>query len=152
VSPKALEIFLNYKWPGNIRELRNTIEHCFIMESSDQLTEAALPMSMLGANHTEVEEKEDAVIDFKGIQNSVLDNEQSEEITDQYKFTFASSENGQVRMDFQTAKDRFEAEFITQALMLNKGKINQTALNANIPKKTLLRKIEKYELNPKDYY
>ena len=33
-----------------------------------------------------------------------------------------------------------------------KGKINQTALNANIPKKTLLRKIEKYEINPKDFY
>jgi hypothetical protein len=30
--------------------------------------------------------------------------------------------------------------------------LNQTALNANIPKKTLLRKIEKYEINPKDYY
>ncbi len=153
LSPKALELFQNYRWPGNIRELRNTIEHCFIMESTDQITESALPATMLnGTNISEVEEKEDAIIDFKGIQNSVLDDEQSEEVTDQYKFTFASTENGQVRMDFQTAKDRFEAEFITQALMLNKGKINQTALNANIPKKTLLRKIEKYELNPKDYY
>jgi DNA-binding NtrC family response regulator len=55
-------------------------------------------------------------------------------------------------MDFQVAKDKFEQEFIIQALKLNKGKINRTALNANIPKKTLLRKIEKYEINPKDYY
>jgi DNA-binding NtrC family response regulator len=55
-------------------------------------------------------------------------------------------------LDFQVAKDRFEEEFIVQALRLNKGKINQTALNANIPKKTLLRKIEKYEINPKDFY
>ena len=153
VSPKAQEIFKNYSWPGNIRELRNTIEHCFIMESSDQITESSLPMKMVEGSSAEVnEEKEDAVIDFKGIQNSVLDDEQSPEVNDQYKFTFASTENGQVKMDFQTAKDRFEAEFITQALMLNKGKINQTALNANIPKKTLLRKIEKYELNPKDFY
>ena len=123
------------------------------MESSDQITESSLPMKMVEGSSAEVnEEKEDAVIDFKGIQNSVLDDEQSPEVNDQYKFTFASTENGQVKMDFQTAKDRFEAEFITQALMLNKGKINQTALNANIPKKTLLRKIEKYELNPKDFY
>ncbi len=55
-------------------------------------------------------------------------------------------------MDFQAAKDKFEQEFIEQALKVNKGKINQTALNANIPKKTLLRKIEKYEINPKDFY
>ena len=44
------------------------------------------------------------------------------------------------------------AMIIIQALKLNSGKINQTALKANIPKKTLLRKIEKYEINPKSYY
>jgi DNA-binding NtrC family response regulator len=31
------------------------------------------------------------------------------------------------------------------------GKINQTAIHANIPKKTLLRKLEKYGLFAKDY-
>jgi DNA-binding NtrC family response regulator len=31
------------------------------------------------------------------------------------------------------------------------GRINQTALHANIPKKTLLRKLEKYGLTAKDY-
>ena len=55
-------------------------------------------------------------------------------------------------MDFQAAKDKFEKEFILHALKFNKGKINQTALKANIPKKTLLRKIEKYEINPKEFY
>ena len=55
-------------------------------------------------------------------------------------------------MDFQVAKELFEKEFIVQALKVNKGKINQTALKANIPKKTLLRKIEKYEINPKEFY
>ena len=54
-------------------------------------------------------------------------------------------------MDFQVAKDLFEKEFIVWALRQNRGKINQTALKANIPKKTLLRKIEKYEINAKDY-
>jgi DNA-binding NtrC family response regulator len=54
-------------------------------------------------------------------------------------------------MDFQLAKDLFEKEFIVWALKQNKGKINQTALKANIPKKTLLRKIEKYEIVAKSY-
>jgi DNA-binding NtrC family response regulator len=49
------------------------------------------------------------------------------------------------------AKDLFEKEFIIWALKQNRGKINQTALKANIPKKTLLRKIERYEINAKDY-
>ena len=77
----------------------------------------------------------------------------SDEDVNQYQFTFAQvTEDNDIKMDFQVAKDLFEKEFIVQALKLNKGKINQTALKANIPKKTLLRKIEKYEINPKEYY
>ena len=92
-------------------------------------------------------------IDFKGIRESVLDKDVTEEDKNKYKFTFAQvTENNIVKMDFQMAKDLFEKEFITQALTLNNGRINQTTLKANIPKKTLLRKIEKYELNPKEFY
>ena len=151
-SPEALEVMKKYAWPGNIRELRNTIEHCFIMESSDQLTLSALPQKMRAEGATNNDnENNDAPIDFKGIKDSVLDND-ANELDSSYQFTFATQEEGVVSMDFQVAKDKFEKEFIIQALILNKGKINQTALNANIPKKTLLRKIEKYELNPKDFY
>jgi DNA-binding NtrC family response regulator len=152
LSPDSEKIFENYNWPGNIRELRNVIEHCFIMESSDMIHESSLPTTLLKGPAKEVEEKEESIIDLKDIQNSVLE-ESSEEELDDYKFTFAiKTEDNDVKLDFQIAKDRFEKEFIVQALKLNKGKINQTALNANIPKKTLLRKIEKYEINPKEFY
>ena len=154
-SPEAMQTIQSYSWPGNIRELRNTIEHSFIMESSDQITHDSLPQKLKqGQPETEKQESEstDAFIDIKGIQNSILDREKNTNVDDAYQFTFATEVDGEVKLDFQAAKDRFEEEFIVQALRLNKGKINQTALNANIPKKTLLRKIEKYELNPKDYY
>ncbi|MCB0348312.1 MAG: sigma-54-dependent Fis family transcriptional regulator, partial [Bdellovibrionales bacterium] len=52
---------------------------------------------------------------------------------------------------FNAQKEAFEKEFIIKALKTFKGRINQTALHANIPKKTLLRKIEKYGLNPREY-
>ncbi|MCX7977601.1 MAG: sigma-54-dependent Fis family transcriptional regulator, partial [Bdellovibrionaceae bacterium] len=54
-------------------------------------------------------------------------------------------------LDFNAQKEAFEKEFIIKALKTFKGRINQTALHANIPKKTLLRKIEKYGIQPKDY-
>ena len=154
-APDALKAMQAYSWPGNIRELRNTIEHSFIMESSDQLTYAALPYKVKNEDGSDAHvpnETSNAIIDFNGIKDSVLDGDRPDFGDTDYQFTFATKEDGQVKLDFQVAKDKFEAEFIVQALKLNKGKINQTALNANIPKKTLLRKIEKYEINPKDFY
>lgn len=154
IDDAAMNVLQNYSWPGNIRELRNTIEQCFIMESSETITINAIPSRIKdGKEAAGQQESEDnnAQIDFKEIQNSVLDVEKEGNET-AFQFSFANTEGGEVVLDFQRAKDEFEHEFIIQALKLNKGKINQTALNANIPKKTLLRKIEKYEINPKDYY
>ena len=85
---------------------------------------------------------------FEEIQNSVLEGDRKEKEVEGYSFVFATkSESNEIKMDFQIAKEMFEKEFIVHALKLNRGKINQTALKANIPKKTLLRKIEKYEIS-----
>jgi two-component system response regulator HydG len=147
---EAMEVLSNYYWPGNIRELRNIIEHCFIMEASDYIHLNSLP-AIVFKDQKKVESKdtvaENSVIDMEDIQNSVLDSASGSEV----HFSFGAKADGG-KLDFAIAKDLFEKEFIVQALKLNKGRINQTALNANIPKKTLLRKIEKYEINPKDYY
>ena len=153
---EALKALTNYGWPGNIRELRNVIEHAFIIESTEQINVSSLPDTVKKsaniAPSVETEE-ENVQIDFKGIQDSVVDRAIGDGEISKYQFTFATvTEENEIKMDFQVAKDLFEKEFIIHALKLNKGKINQTALKANIPKKTLLRKIEKYEINPKSYY
>jgi two-component system response regulator AtoC len=53
-------------------------------------------------------------------------------------------------IDFHDQKDRFEKEFILQALRRNAGRINQTVANAGIPKNTLLRKMRKYGISAAD--
>ena len=155
-EPEAMEILTNYSWPGNIRELRNIIEHCFIMEASDMIHLHSLP-AIVFKDHKKTEAKDqiaaDSVIDLSDIQNSVLDAPSAKTSTgNEVHFSFGAKVGEGGKLDFAVAKDLFEKEFIVQALKINKGKINQTALNANIPKKTLLRKIEKYEIVPKEYY
>ena len=54
-------------------------------------------------------------------------------------------------MDWEKGKETFEREFIIHALKSNHGRINMTAEQANIPKNTLLRKIKKYNINPREY-
>lgn len=157
VSPETKDLLTSYAWPGNIRELRNVIEHSFIIETTDLISASSLPDSV--RKGAKIEEKEtdyspNFEIDFRGIQDSVLDKEVTAITSEGYSFSFATTkgQNDEIRLDFQEAKDLFEKEFIVNALVINKGKINQTALKANIPKKTLLRKIEKYEISPKEYY
>ena len=43
IAPETLMRLKAYHWPGNIRELENVIEHAFILESSDTITEKAIP-------------------------------------------------------------------------------------------------------------
>ncbi|MAE59116.1 MAG: two-component system response regulator [Halobacteriovorax sp.] len=159
LTPDAMKLLQAYSWPGNIRELRNVIEHAFIIESTDNIAPSSLPESVRqGAGNITVDDREEAIIDYKDIKDSVITEQSSSDNissahSDEYSFTFAKfEEDGAVKLDFGKAKEAFEKEFIIQALKLNSGKINQTALKANIPKKTLLRKIEKYEINPKSYY
>jgi DNA-binding NtrC family response regulator len=155
VTDEAKNLLVKYAWPGNIRELRNVIEHAFIIESSDVLQASSLPSSVKVTSKTVVPEPDEAdqiMIDVQGIQDSVLDMKSEDAKRDDEGFSFNHVLNSkEMVMDFQLAKDLFEKEFIVWALKQNKGKINQTALKANIPKKTLLRKIEKYEIVAKSY-
>ena len=45
-SSSAYELISEYNWPGNIRELENVIEHCFILCSSDIIQTEHLPKSL----------------------------------------------------------------------------------------------------------
>jgi len=43
ISPDALEALVRYPWPGNIRELENTIERIVILSHGDEIGVADLP-------------------------------------------------------------------------------------------------------------
>ncbi len=48
VDDQAMRRMLDYSWPGNIRELENTIERCVVLGSSERLTPDSLP-AQIGA-------------------------------------------------------------------------------------------------------
>lgn len=48
LAPDVATIFKNYRWAGNVRELRNVIERASILEDSEYVTAMHLPADMLG--------------------------------------------------------------------------------------------------------
>jgi two-component system response regulator HydG len=155
VTSEALNVLKKYDWPGNIRELENIIEHAFILEESNTLQVSSLPESILTATGTELSAaqlraREDMLAQG---QLAEMEDEQSDLADEEHSAAPAEEMvkiNGEA-LDFNKHKEAFEKEFIIKALKMFKGRINQTALHANIPKKTLLRKIEKYGINARDY-
>lgn len=134
LDAKAMKILLKYSWPGNIRELENVIEHAFILENTDIIRAAALPRHILFNE-----------------QDSVGENYIAEDLVGGY-----SNENTMPddfsELNYPASKEKFEREFLVKALKVFEGKINQTAAHTKLTKITLLRKLDKYGINPKEYY
>ena len=155
VSPEAINVLKKYEWPGNIRELENIMEHAFILEETNMIQVNSLPESILNATGTELsaaqmKAREDMLAqggsDHLDLPSDDSDDGLDEAVVPEEMFKLSGDQ-----LDFNKHKEAFEKEFIIKALKLFKGRINQTALHANIPKKTLLRKIEKYAINARDY-
>jgi two-component system, NtrC family, response regulator AtoC len=129
IAQNCLEVMKKYRWPGNIRELENVIERAFIVESGSVITLSALPDNILNSADRPQATHE------------------SLKSTTTLKATFDKSNS----LNFELFKEQAEKDFIVSALKANKGRINQTVAQANIPKNTLLRKIRKYNINVKEY-
>jgi len=50
VTAPFMDILYKHDWPGNIRELRNFAENCFLMNPGEQLTENHIPQRMKKPN------------------------------------------------------------------------------------------------------
>lgn len=127
ITAEALFLLKKYRWPGNIRELENAVERAYIIETSEKIRPESLPDSVRNSSKNELSLSQSQI----PIKNS--------------------NSNSASALDFEKFKEEAEKEFIISALKANKGKINQTVAQANIPKNTLLRKIKKYGIIVKDY-
>jgi two-component system response regulator HydG len=158
LSAEAMDAMKAHQWPGNIRELENVIEHAFVIESAEEITPESLPETVLvsarskgltlgkviaagGVSGHDLD-GDDVEMDIPMVANGALALAALDETGFKLDFT---------KLDFQANKEEFEKRFLISALKAFNGRINQTALHANIPKKTLLRKLEKYGIVARDF-
>ena len=66
LSPDAKNLFLSYPWPGNVREMMNTLEHALIVCDSE-VTREDLPIDMLS---DESSTQADDSLDLKSVERN----------------------------------------------------------------------------------
>ena len=47
INPEAMRIFMNYSWPGNIRELKSALEYSYVLTDGPMIQPGHLPENML---------------------------------------------------------------------------------------------------------
>jgi two-component system response regulator HydG len=146
IDQSAAQALMKYPWPGNIRELENVIEHAFIVDNRPTISVHALPEHVQSVSST------DAFAGTIRTHISVDDGDDSEPTSDTGDLGILGVSEIDNGLNFPALKEKFEREFIIKALKAFKGRINQTAHHTQMTKVTLLRKLEKYGIDPRSYH
>jgi PAS domain S-box-containing protein len=56
IAKDALDVFMHYRWPGNIRELLNVIEYAFVLCPQGEISVSHLPAQLLGHHPMHVQQ------------------------------------------------------------------------------------------------
>ncbi|BDU50352.1 sigma-54 interaction domain-containing protein [Haliovirga abyssi] len=121
ISKDALNVLVNYSYPGNIRELENIIEHSFIVAKNNMIMVGDWPNNL---------------VENKSIKNNV-----ENEIKQNDKLV-ELNENIEIK-----PLDEFEKEYILGVLKKFEGNKAKTARELKIDIKKLYRRLEKWRKN-----
>ncbi len=121
ISPEALEVLLNYNYPGNIRELRNILEYAFIFCTDSKIQPRHLPQYLF-------------VPDRAQEKFGSLNSDENTGVPDTY-----SSFPGNI----QSREEKIQ---ILDVLKKNRWNKQKAAKSLNMDRTTLWRKLKKYRI------
>lgn len=113
ITDEALKIFTEYNWPGNVREMENTIERLLVLKDDDVVSPYDLSERMTGRRIPEIPAIEDDINPFIG------------------------------GIDLNAAVEEYEKRLIIHALELNNKVKSQAAKYLNINRTTLIEKMKR---------
>lgn len=121
VHPEVVEAMKHYPWPGNIRELENLMERAYILETASVLTPDAFPAELTGLPNRR--EPDAPPVD-------------------------TSLPLAEAR---RLSVSRFEARYIRELILRNRGKVNRSAEQAGISTRQLHKLMLKYGIRKEAY-
>jgi two-component system, NtrC family, nitrogen regulation response regulator NtrX len=128
ITPAAIEVLQRYRWKGNIRELRNTVERLIIMTGSDSIDVADLP---------EIVRSPSASAAFASAGAGAA-------ATKSAAVTGSAEAKAGTLREF---KDNAERAFLVGKLRENGWNISKTAEVIDTPRSNLYKKLEQYQIS-----
>jgi DNA-binding NtrC family response regulator len=122
ISGEVANRFESYRWPGNLRELRNVLEYAVLASDGPEILPSDLP-DWFGALHDPAMMTDARLL---GVAEIAL------------------------TMNYQESLSKFERAYLEHALGRFRGRVNQTARNIGINKTTLIRRMRAYGLSKKE--
>lgn len=120
-DPEVIEVFQNYGWPGNLREMRNVIRRAILLANGRRITLSGLPPELVYSNK----------FNFK-------DAEGEEKRTDEMNYKSKSS--------LKNAAAEAESAILRKVLEDVKYNRTKAAQQLGIDRKTLFNKMKQYDL------
>lgn len=117
INNDMLDVFFNYNWPGNVRELINVLERAVMLSDYNQLS-----------------------ITPEMFPNTIYPKNRIKEPNTN------NNENILLRKDLRSIISNYEKQIIINAIEQNTNNISLTARKLGIDRKTLYRKIDKYQI------
>ncbi|HSB12670.1 MAG TPA: sigma-54 dependent transcriptional regulator [Blastocatellia bacterium] len=117
MSNEVLKVLLEYRWPGNVRQLKNCLERAVVLADNKEITVEALPEEMLSG---------------RGRLSQPAD---------------ASEVSVSEAVDFKTAKRDFERKYIEKSLEQAGGNVTRAAAKLGMHRQSLQHKIKELGLS-----
>jgi two-component system, NtrC family, nitrogen regulation response regulator NtrX len=120
ISASAMQLLMDYHWPGNIRELKNLVERLIIMVPSDTIIPPDVQSSLrpTAPSVSPKEMKAGPRVEEASVEEDTL----------------------------RKARERFEREYILERLRENGWNISRTAEKLGIERSNLHRKLKAYDI------
>lgn len=131
ISDSAMEILLNYDYPGNVRELQNIIERCVILSKGEIITPELLPENLKSYQRGDFLRDKQEIITGEDLDIPIV----SENLSEARKRVI----------------EAFEKKFLKELLKKTRGNISLSAKIAGTTRQNFIYLLKKYNIDPGIY-
>lgn len=120
-SKECIDLFMDYDWPGNVRQLKNIVERSLVLTEDTEVTMDVIPPQLLNSNHSQKP----------------------------HYFSKSYDSSEYIQLPIGASLEEIEKRVINETLNYVSNNKTEAAKILGVSRKTLHNKLDRYEENQK---